>query len=51
MIDETVWDEGDDDGQPADGDGGEEGDVIGVEVANQTQCCGGLKKSAVCNLL
>lgn len=50
-AEEAPGDDGDGGDQPADGDGAEEGDVIGVEVANQTQCCGGLKKSAVCNLL
>jgi len=29
----------------------EEKDVAGVEMVSQSQCCGGLKKSAVCNLI
>ena len=33
-------------------EGGEEGEVGGdVEMVSQTQCCGGLKKSAVCSVL
>ena len=33
-------------------EGGEEGELGGdVEMVNQTQCCGGLKKSAVCSVL
>jgi len=35
----------------ADEPAAEEGEVLPVETVQQTQCCGGLKKSAVCNLI
>merc|ERR1719300_903459 len=41
-----------DEGDGGDGGGEEAGDDgIGVEMVQQTQCCGGLKKSAVCSVL
>merc|ERR1719348_982268 len=37
---------------PADGEADAEKDeALGVETVSQTQCCGGLKQSAVCNLI
>merc|ERR1719394_2272309 len=45
-------DAAEDEGDGGDGGGEEAGDDgIGVEMVQQTQCCGGLKKSAVCSVL
>jgi len=49
--------EGDDAAEGGDGDAAAdepaaaEGEALAVETVSQTQCCGGLKKSAVCNLI
>jgi len=51
---DTKADDGpaEDEGDGGDGGGEEAGDDgIGVEMVQQTQCCGGLKKSAVCSVL
>ena len=54
MVEAEVWEEGGD-GGGGDGEVGEDGEVKAasvrpVSVANQTQCCGGLK-SGVCTLI